>query len=165
MAAVHRIYSHHVLQGLASFEEEPPAVAELLARRSEVLRRGLPYLAAEVEGEVAGYAYATGYRARPAYRNTLEDSVYVAPGRGGRGIGRALLSALIERCSLGPWRQMVAIIGDSGNVASIALHERLGFRMVGTLRSVGFKHGRWVDTVLMQRALGAGDDTPPDARR
>ena len=132
------------------------------ARRAKALAVGAPYLVAEIDGEIVGYCYATPYHARPAYRHTLEDSVYVAPGLGGRGVGGALLAALIARCETGPWRQMVAIIGDSANVASIAVHKRYGFEPVGTLRSVGFKLGRWVDTPIMQRALGVGDSRPPD---
>lgn len=162
MAAVQAIYAHHVLHGLATFEEEPPPVQELLARRASVLALRLPYLVAERSGRIHGYSYATAYRARPAYRHTLEDSVYVADGSAGQGIGTALLSALIERCEAGPWRQMVAVIGDSENTASLALHGRMGFRPVGTLESVGFKLGRWVDTVLMQRPLGPGAATAPD---
>jgi len=161
LAAIQAIYAHHVLHVLATFEEAPLSADELAARRAEVVARGLPYLVAETSGEVVGYSYATGYRPRPAYRFAIEDSVYVADGLGGRGIGAALLSALIARCDAGPWRQMIAIIGDSGNTSSIALHRRLGFEMVGTLRSVGWKLGRWVDTVLMQRALGPGDMVAP----
>jgi L-amino acid N-acyltransferase YncA len=153
LVAVQSIYAFHVLHGLASFEEEPPGVKELSARRAAVLSLGLPYLVAEVDGRVVGYSYASPYRTRPAYRHTIEDSVYVQDGAHGRGIGRALLETLIGRCSQGPWRQMVAIIGDSGNAASVALHRRFGFRAVGTLEKVGFKLNRWVDTVLMQRAL------------
>jgi L-amino acid N-acyltransferase YncA len=160
LTAIQRIYAHHVLHGLASFEEEPPTVAELARRRAEVLARGLPHLVAEQGGDVVGYSYASPYRARAAYRFSIEDSVYVAEGLSGSGIGRALLTALIAKCEAGGWRQMVAIIGDSGNAASITLHERLGFRMVGTFRAIGFKHGRWVDSVLMQRALGVGDTAP-----
>ncbi len=145
--------------GSASFEEEPPSAEELARRRADVLGRGLPYLVAEIDGEVVGYAYASPYRARSAYRFSIENSVYVDHRRHRRGIGRALLAALIERCERGARRQMIAVIGDSANVSSIALHEQLGFRMVGTLRSVGFKFGRWVDTVLMQRELGAGGRT------
>jgi L-amino acid N-acyltransferase YncA len=162
MPAVQRIYAYYVLHGLATFEEVPPALDELLARRASVVTAGLPYLVAERGGEIVGYSYATAYRARPAYRYTIEDSVYVADGLGGAGIGSALLQALISRCDTGSWRQMVAIIGDSANTASIALHRRMGFRPVGTLSSVGFKLGRWVDTVLMQRSLGAGDHTTPE---
>jgi len=161
LGAIARIYAHHVSHGLASFEEVPPTVEELRSRRAAVLDAGLPYLAAELHGEVVGYAYACVYRPRPAYRYTIEDSVYVGEGLGGLGLGSALLAALIGRCEAGPWRQMLAIIGHSANAGSIALHRRLGFRPVGTFASVGFKLGRWVDTVLMQRPLGAGDQSPP----
>ena len=164
MAAVQSIYAPHVLRGLATFEEVPPSVEELAARRATVLRLDLPYLVAEFDGRVAGYAYATAYRPRPAYRHTVEDSVYVAEGFGGRGLGSALLGTLIERCEAGPWRQMLAIIGNSGNAGSIALHRRLGFEPAGTLKSVGFKLGQWVDTILMQRALGLGDTALPTGR-
>lgn len=162
MGAIQAIYTHHVLYGLASFEETPPSVEEMLARRQTVLGLGLPYLAAVQDGRVVGYSYASSYRPRPAYRHTIEDSVYVAEGQAGRGIGGALLSGLIGRCEVGPWRQMLAVIGDSGNAGSIGLHRRFGFEPVGTLRSAGFKFGRWVDTVLMQRSLGPGDRTLPN---
>ena len=163
MAAVQAIYAHHVLHGLATFEEIPPDLDEMQARRAAVVALGLPYIVAVIDGQICGYAYATAYRPRPAYRNTVENSVYVADGLGGRGIGAALLGDLIARCAAGPWRQMIAVIGNSENAASIALHRRLGFREVGTLRAVGFKLGRWVDTVLMQRPLGPGDSRPPGA--
>ena len=159
--AIHEIYAHHVLKGLASFEEVPPDAAEIAKRREGVFALGLPYLVAEVDGKVVGYAYATLYRTRTAYRHTLENSVYVRDGFAGRGIGSALLDVLIERCSHGPWRQMIAVIGDSENNASIALHRKAGFREIGTLEAVGFKFGRWVDSVLMQRALGRGSQTLP----
>jgi len=161
LAVVQTIYAHHVLYGLATFEELPPSHEELRARRAALLATGLPYLVAERRGEVVGYAYANAYRSRPAYRYTVEDSVYVAEGLAGHGIGSALLRLLIARCEAGPWRQMIALIGDSANAASIALHRRMGFRTAGTLGAVGFKLGRWVDTVLMQRPLGAGDQTVP----
>lgn len=163
MPAIQAIYAEAVLHGLASFEETPPTVEDMLSRRARVRDLGLPYLAAERDGRIVGYAYATAYRDRPAYRYTVEDSVYVADGMRGQGIGRALLTALVAACDAGPWRQMVAVIGDSGNSGSIALHESLGFRMVGTFEAVGFKLGRWVDTVLMQRPLGPGSAKPPDA--
>ena len=161
MAQVRAIYSHHVLHGLATFEEVPPPVEEMIGRRAAVLAAGLPYLVAELDGRVVGYAYATAYRPRPAYRFSIEDSVYVEDGLAGRGVGSALLSELITRCEKGPWRQMLAVIGNSGNEGSIALHRRLGFRHAGTFTSVGFKLGRWVDTVLMQRPLGEADSTLP----
>jgi L-amino acid N-acyltransferase YncA len=159
--AIQALYAHHVLHGIATFEEVPPTVAEMAERRAAVLKAGLPYLAAEIDGQVVGYAYATVYRPRRAYRFTVEDSIYVAHAMDGRGIGSALLCSLIERCERGPWRQMLAVIGNSGNAGSVALHRRLGFQTIGTLQSVGFKHGRWVDTVLMQRALADGNLSAP----
>jgi L-amino acid N-acyltransferase YncA len=161
IGAIGAIYAHHVLKGLASFEEEPPSETELRRRYDEVTGRGLPYLVAEFGGLVAGYAYCTLYRSRSAYRHSLEDSVYVRPDAQGRGIGKTLLGALIRRCEALGYRQMIAIIGDSANAASIGLHESEGFLRAGTLRSVGFKLGRWVDSVIMQRPLGAGDGSPP----
>ncbi|MCC8942051.1 N-acetyltransferase [Bradyrhizobium sp. Arg68] len=161
MSEVQRIYAHHVLSGLATFEEVPPTVDEMLGRREAVLAAGLPYLVADVDGRVAGYCYATAYRPRPAYRHTIEDSVYVLDSLRGRRIGVALLDMLIARTEAGPWRQMLAVIGNSGNAGSIALHRRMGFQPVGTLKSVGFKFGQWVDTVLMQRPLGPGDAALP----
>jgi L-amino acid N-acyltransferase YncA len=153
--AIARIYAHYVLHALATFEETPPDAAELRTRHEAIVAAGLPYLVAELDGAVAGYCYASPYRARSAYRHTIEDSVYIAEGLHGRGIGLALLSALIERCEAGPWRQMIAVIGNSANAGSIALHARLGFDHAGVLRAVGYKHEQWVDTVLMQRPLGA----------
>lgn len=159
--AMAALYAQHVLYGLGSFEESPPGVDELRARCGAVLENDLPWLVATADGAVVGYGYAAPYRARAAYRHTLEDSVYVAAGLERHGVGTLLLGELIHRCEAGPWRQMVAVIGDSANAGSIALHRRLGFRDVGTLVSVGFKFGRWVDTVLMQRSLGDGDSTLP----
>jgi len=161
LPAIQEIYAHHVTHGLASFEERAPAADELRKRREAVLALKLPYLVAEIDGRIAGYAYASPYRARSAYRHSLEDSVYVRQGDGGKGVGAALLAAIIERCEKGPWRQMIAVIGDSENLASIGLHRKLGFRVVGTLEAVGFKFGRWVDSVLMQRPLGPGSRTKP----
>lgn len=155
LTAIQAVYAHHVLHGTGTFEEVPPAVAEIAARRAAVRAADLPYLVAELDGAVAGFAYATPYRPRPAYRYTVEDSVYVADGLGGRGIGTALLAELVRRCEAGPWQQMLAIVGDSGNTGSIALHRSLGFEEVGTLRLVGFKFGAWLDTVLLQRPLDA----------
>ena len=150
-----------MLKGLASFEEEPPSQAELRRRYEEVTRGGLPYLAADLGGTLAGYGYCALYRTRSAYRYSLEDSVYVRPDAQGRGVGRALLAELIGRCEALGYRQLVAVIGDSANAASIGLHASQGFLRAGTLRSVGFKFGRWVDSVIMQRPLGAGDGSPP----
>ena len=153
MPSVQAIYSHYVLHDLCSFEEEVPTVEQMQARRTEVLSRGLPYLVALKDGEVAGYAYASPYRARSAYRHTVEDSIYVAEGLHGHGIGKALLQAVIAHCTERGFTQMVAVVGNSANAGSQGLHERLGFEQVGVLRNVGFKFGQWVDTVLMQRAL------------
>jgi phosphinothricin acetyltransferase len=150
-----------VLHGLASFEEEPPSAAELLRRYEEVAGRGLPYVVADYAGTVAGYGYCTLYRSRSAYRYTLEDSVYVRAGAEGRGVGGALLAELIRRCAAAGYRQLVAVIGDSANAASIGLHASQGFLHAGTLRSAGFKFGRWVDSLIMQRPLGPGDGSPP----
>jgi phosphinothricin acetyltransferase len=161
MVHVARIYAAYVLTGRATFEETPPDVRELQSRFAAIRAAALPYLLAEAGGECVAYAYAGTYRPRPGYRYTVEDSVYVAEPWCGRGVGRALLQALIERCERGPWRQMIAVIGDSANAGSIALHRRCGFEPVGTFRAVGYKLGRWVDTVLMQRALGDGDRRLP----
>ena len=160
-AAIQAIYAHHVLHGTATFEEVPPDAAEIARRLAEIAGRGLPYLLAETGGRVLGYAYAGPYRARSAYRFTLEDSIYLAPDAIGRGLGRRLLRRLIADCTTVSARQLVAVIGDSANAGSIALHERLGFAHAGTLRSVGFKFGRWLDTVQMQLPLGPGDATLP----
>jgi phosphinothricin acetyltransferase len=161
MAAVRDIYAHYVLRSLATFEESTPTLEEMLTRRRASVDLGLPYLAAEAGGEIVGFAYAAAYRARPAYRFTIEDSSYIAEGLSGRGIGSALLGELIVCCERGPWRQMLAVVGDGTNAGSIALHRRFGFELVGTLRSVGFKFGRWVDTPILQRALaGSGPGSP-----
>lgn len=164
MENVLRIYAHEVKHGLSTFEEQPPDLEEMCRRRDDVLALGLPHLVAELDGAIVGYAYAGRYRPRPAYGYTIENSVYVAEGMRGTGTGKMLLSALIEECERGPWRQMIAVIGDAGNAGSIGLHQSLGFRQVGTLRSVGFKLGRWVDTVIMQRSLNDGDDTLPGSK-
>lgn len=163
LPAIQSIYAHHVLHGLASFEEEPPGLNELRRRYDEVLGRGLPWLVADFGGAVAGYGYCTPYRARSAYRYSLEDSIYVREDALGRGVGSALLGELIGRCESLGYRQLIAVIGDSAHAASINLHAAHGFLRVGTLRSVGFKFGRWVDSVTMQRPLGAGDATPPNS--
>jgi L-amino acid N-acyltransferase YncA len=156
------IYAHWVTHGLASFEVEPPEAAEMARRRDAVLASAFPYLVAEAPEGVLGYAYASAYRTRPAYRFTVENSVYVAPGAGRRGIGLALMEEVIARCTAAGFRQMVAVIGDSGNAASIALHKRAGFSPAGLLQAAGWKHGRWVDSVLMQRPLGDGAVAPPE---
>ncbi|GAA0235777.1 GNAT family N-acetyltransferase [Castellaniella daejeonensis] len=163
IAVIQAIYAHHVLNGISTFEEIPPSVDEMASRRDAIIRSGLPYLVAEVDGRVVGYCCAAAYRARPAYRYAIENSVYVEDGMDGKGVGSALLRALITRCEAGPWRQMIAVIGDRANTSSIILHQNCGFRHVGILTGVGFKLGQWVDTVLMQRALGGGTGTPPAA--
>ena len=161
MPKVREIYALEVLEGTASFELEPPSIADMAARFATIETAGLPYLAVEQDGRIAGYAYAAPYRPRPAYRYTVEDSVYVARWARRRGVGRALLEAVIQRATEQGMRQMVAIIGDSAHVASIRLHAQAGFRLVGTLEHVGWKFGRWLDTVIMQRPLGDGAATPP----
>jgi phosphinothricin acetyltransferase len=159
--AIAAIYAHAVLTGCASFEIDPPDTAEMAARIAKVTGAGHPWLVAEIDGKVVGYAYAGPYRPRPAYRNTVEDSIYVAEEAQGRGLGRWLLAALISEATKLGFRQMIAVIGDSANTASIGLHTALGFRSAGLFASVGHKHGRWLDSVLMQLPLGDGDDTPP----
>lgn len=161
LGAVQAIYAHHVLEGLASFEEVPPALEEIARRFREVTGQGLPWLVAQYGDAVAGYGYCAPYRTRSAYRFSLEDSIYVRADMHGRGVGGAILAELVRRCEALGYRQLIAVIGDSAHVASINLHAAAGFLRVGTLRSVGFKLGRWVDSVVMQRPLGPGDGTPP----
>jgi L-amino acid N-acyltransferase YncA len=161
VAAITRIYAHAVEHGTASFEIEPPDEREMARRMHALLHNGYPYLVAERAGTIAGYAYAGAYRARPAYHWSVEDSVYVAPDMQRQRVGSQLLAHLIEQAERRGFRQMIAVIGDSAQTPSIAVHERAGFTHIGTLRSVGFKHGRWLDTVLMQRALGSGAAAPP----
>jgi len=165
LPAILAIYSHHVLHGLASFEEKPPPLEELRRRFDDVRARGLPWLAADFGGAIAGYGYCAPYRSRSAYRYALEDSVYVRNDMLGRRVGTALLAELIRRCEGLGYRQLIAVIGDSANAPSINLHASFGFLRAATLRSVGFKFGRWVDSVLMQRPLGSGDATPPSSGR
>jgi len=157
---IHRIYAHHVVFGTASFEITPPSLDDIRQRREDVLGKGLPYIVAERAGAVVGYAYVTLYRPRPAYRFTVENSVYVQEGLAGEGIGSKLLVELIRRCEQAGYRQMIAVIGDS-SAASVALHKRHGFEQVGLFRSVGFKAGAWRDTAMLQLELGAGDRAPP----
>ena len=163
MAAIAEIYGYHVHNGLASFELLAPSIDEMTQRRADVISRNFPYLVAELDGRVVGYAYASLYRSRPAYRHTLEDSVYVHKDFVGRGVGRALLDALIEGCVKTGARQLITVIGDSANKGSIKLHAACGFKRTGTLKAVGFKFGQWVDSVIMQRTIGDGATTlPPD---
>ncbi len=161
LPAIREIYAHHVLRRQATFEEEPPDLEEIRRRFRAVKEKGLPWLAAEVDGAVCSYAYAAPYHRRPAYRHAVENSVYVDHRVMRQGLGAALLDRLIDSCARQGFRQMVAVIGDSANAASIKLHERAGFGLVGTLKSIGFKHGRWLDCVIMQRALGEGDENLP----
>jgi phosphinothricin acetyltransferase len=159
--AITAIYDHAVRHGTASFELEPPDAAEMARRRQTLVDGGFPYLVAEADGAVAGYAYAGPYRPRPAYRWSVEDSVYVAPALQRRGVGRTLLDRLIAEAEQRGFRQMIAVIGDSAQTPSIELHRAAGFRLIGAVENVGHKFGRWLDTVLMQRALGPGASTPP----
>ncbi len=163
LAAIQAIYAHHVLTGLGTFEETPPTVEDMVGRFAAVRDRGLPWLVAEEDGGVLGYAYAGAFRPRAAYRYTVEDSIYVAPDAAGRGLGRSLLQALIAECEALGLRQMAAVIGDSGNAASIGLHRSCGFELLAVLPGLGFKFDRWVDVVWMQRALNGGVDRAPDA--
>ncbi|WP_181703417.1 GNAT family N-acetyltransferase [Chthonobacter albigriseus] len=159
--AIRAIYADAVIHGTASWELEPPDEAEMARRAETILGGGYPYLVAEVAGRLAGYAYASAYRPRAAYRYTIENSIYVDPSIQRAGVGRALLSGLIAAAGDRGFRQMIAVIGDSDNAASIGLHRAMGFAMIGVARSVGFKHGRWLDQVLMQRAIGEGDASAP----
>jgi L-amino acid N-acyltransferase YncA len=159
--AITRIYAHAVRNGTASFELEPPDEAEMTARLRTLLEGGYPYLVAESGGALLGYAYAGPYRARPAYRFSVENSVYVAPEAHRRGIGRMLLARLIADCEARGYRLMIAVIGDSAQTPSIELHRAAGFRLVGAFEGVGYKFDRWLDTVLMQRPLGKGSSAPP----
>ena len=155
------IYGHHVLHGLGTFEEAPPGPEEMAARLVAVTGRGLPYLVAEIDGAVVGLAYASPFRTRAAYRFTVEDSVYIAPDRQRLGIGKALLSGVIAACEPLGLRQMVALIGDAANAGSIGVHRACGFTPAGVFPAVGYKAGRWVDVVMMQRALNSGATAPP----
>ena len=162
MEAVATIYGHYVLHGTATFETEPPAGAEMGRRHATLVGQGYPYLVAEKDGVVLGYAYVSPYRPRPAYWNTVENSIYLRHDAGGMGVGKQLLGALVETCERLGYRQIIAMIGDSANIASLRLHLSLGFKKLGTLRSVGYKHGRWIDTICLQRSIGLSDSTPPD---
>jgi len=164
LPAISTIYAAAVTGGTASFELEPPSQEEMRRRFEAITGAGYPYLVAEQHGVILGYAYLNAYRTRPAYRFTVEDSIYVAPQAQGKGVGRLLLAALIAAATAAGFRLMVAVIGDSAQYASITLHRRLGFTFSGTIHSVGYKHGRWLDSVLMQMPLGLGDRTTPTER-
>ena len=155
------IYAHHVLHGTGTFETEPPSVADMTIRRSDVLSKGLPYLVAEHDGQVVGFAYGNWFKPRPAYRYSVEDSIYLAPDRHRQGLGRALLAELLARFETVGIRKVMAIIGDSENAGSIGLHRAVGFTQVGVVESCGWKLGAWRDIVIMQKTLGAGDTIPP----
>jgi L-amino acid N-acyltransferase YncA len=161
VAAITTIYGHHVLHGVASFEEVPPDEAEMARRRAEIVGREFPYLVAERDGNIVGYCYAGPYRTRIGYRFSVEDSIYIEPGEVGRGIGRALLTEIIERSTELGYRQMIAVIGGSETLPSIRLHAALGFSHIGVFTSIGFKFGRWIDSVYMQRPLGPGASALP----
>jgi len=163
LPAITAIYGWNVLHGTGTFEIDPPDAADMARRRDDVLGKGLPWLVLERAGQVAGYAYANHFRPRPAYRFCLEDSVYLAEDATGQGLGRILLAELVARCEAAGARQMLAVIGDSGNLGSIGVHRTLGFAQVGVMRSAGWKFDRWVDVVIMQKDLGSGDTTPPQA--
>lgn len=161
MPAVAAIYDEAVRTGTASFETEPPGLEEMVRRQQALEAAGYPFLVAQDDGRILGYAYGGSFRPRAAFRHTVENSIYLEAGARGRGIGRALLDALLAECTARGFRQMVAVIGDSANSASIALHTACGFEMIGTLPATGLKFGRWIDTVMMQRALGEGASTVP----
>ena len=161
IAAITHIYADAVSNGTATFEIVPPDETEMARRQEILLDGGYPYLVAATADTVAGYAYAGPYRDRPAYNWSVEDSIYVTPQMHRKGVGGLLLTRLIAESAARGFRQMIAVIGDSAQIGSIAVHAKTGFSHIGTLRSVGFKHGQWLDTVLMQRALGSGDTTPP----
>lgn len=163
MQAVQRIYAEEVLTGVSSWEEEPPSLNEMLQRRDRIVSAGYPFRVGALDGVVVAYTYAASYRLRPAYRYTVENTIYVDESARGLGIGSQLLSDLIKCCEAKGYRQMIAVIGDSNNQASIDFHARMGFSSVGKINSIGFKFGRWMDSVIMQLALAQGDKTPPES--
>lgn len=161
LPAITAIYAHHVLNGTGTFETEAPSVTDMLARRADVLAKGLPYLVAEEDGSVLGFAYGNWFKPRPAYRFSVEDSIYLAPDQQGKGLGRLLLTELLARCEAVGIRKVMAVIGDSANAGSVGVHRALGFTQVGVVESCGWKFGAWRDIVIMQKTLGAGDTLPP----
>jgi L-amino acid N-acyltransferase YncA len=162
IAAITRIYAHHVLHGTGTFETTPPTEADMLTRRADVLSKGLPWLVLEDDGQVIGFAYGNWFKPRPAYRFSVEDSIYLAPVAAGKGLGRALLAELLARLQAGGVRKVMAVIGDSANAGSIGVHAALGFDRVGVVKSCGWKFDRWLDIVLMEKTLGEGDSTRPE---
>jgi len=165
MASIQQIYADEVLHGVSSWEEDPPSVAEMALRRDGIVNAGYPYRVAVLDGAVIGFAYASAYRPRPAYRHTVENSIYIAAQAQRAGIGRRLLTDLIDVCTKLNFRQMIAVTGDSHNLRSIDFHLKMGFKKIGTINSIGFKFGRWLDSVVLQRPLGDGDNTLPEPRR
>lgn len=163
LEAITRIYGHHVLHGTGTFETTPPSLADMTARRADVLGKGLPWLVAEQDGQVLGFAYGNWFKPRPAYRFSVEDSIYMDPAAHRKGLGRTLLAELLAVLERTGTRKVMAVIGDSNNVGSIGVHHALGFEMVGVVQSCGWKFDRWLDIVMMQKTLGAGDSTPPNA--
>lgn len=161
--AMTAIYAHHVLHGTGTFETTPPTDADIAARRADVLSKGLPWLVVEDGGRVLGYAYCQWFKPRPAYRFSAEDSIYLAAGSAGLGLGRQLLAALAQAAEEAGVRKLIAVIGDSANAGSVGVHRSLGFNHVGVLKSCGWKFGKWLDVVLMEKFLGTGDTTPADA--
>lgn len=161
LAAITAIYAHHVNHGTGSFETEAPGVADMAARRADVLSKGLPYLVAEQDGAIVGFAYGNWFKPRPAYRYSVEDSIYLAPDLHRKGLGRALLAELLARCEAAGIRKVMAIIGDSANAGSVGLHRAAGFQTVGTIDGCGWKFGAWRDIVIMQKTLGPGASEPP----
>ena len=162
LPAITAIYAHHVLHGTGSFETEPPSVADMMARRADVLSKGLPYLVVEQDGKIAGFAYGNWFKPRPAYRYSVEDSIYMAPDLQGKGLGRALLTELMARFEVAGIRKVMAIVGDSANTGSVGIHLALGFTQVGIVDSCGWKFGAWRDIVIMQKTLGLGNTQPPN---
>ena len=162
LPAITAIYAHHVLHGTGTFETDPPSAADMAARRADVLGRGLPYIVAEEQGEILGFAYANWFKPRPAYRFSAEDSIYVADAARGRGVGRLLLDALCAAAEAAGVRKLLAVIGDSANAGSVGVHRAAGFTEIGVMRSVGWKFGAWRDVVLMEKPLGPADTTAPE---
>jgi L-amino acid N-acyltransferase YncA len=162
MSAITAIYAHHVLNGTGTFETTPPTEEDMKSRRADVLAKGLPWLVAEEDGRLLGFAYCTWFKPRPAYRFSAEDSIYLADGARGRGVGKALLTALAEQAEAAGVRKLIAVIGDSANQGSVGVHRAVGFTPVGVLTSCGWKFGKWLDVVLMEKSLGRGDSTSPE---
>jgi L-amino acid N-acyltransferase YncA len=160
--AIQAIYAHHVLHGTGTFETEPPTVADMTARRADVLGKSLPYLVLEQSGQIQGFAYANWFKPRPAYRFSVEDSIYMAQGTGGKGLGKLLLTELLAQLERGGIRKAMAVIGDSENHGSVGVHRACGFTQIGIVKSCGWKFGQWRDIVLMEKTLGAGDSTPAE---